>query len=89
MELMALIHASVEALDGSDALKQLVGICMRSSKPSSQLCGSIGIREKACGFVAFCKGCNGNGRVLLCLARMHRLAQNDYIKTKHTRSLII
>ena len=60
---MALIHASVEALDGSDAL--------------------------ACGFVAFCKGCNGNGRVLLCLARMHRLAQNDYIKTKHKRSLLI
>ena len=36
-ELMALIHASVEALDGSDAL--------------------------ACGFVAFCKGCNGKARV--------------------------
>ena len=62
-ELMALIHVSVEALDGSDAVKQLVGICMRSSKPSSQLCGSIGIREKACGFVAFCKGCNGKARV--------------------------
>ena len=29
MELTALIHASVEALDGSDAVKQLVGICMR------------------------------------------------------------
>ena len=34
---MALVHASVEALDGSDAL--------------------------ACGFVAFCKGCNGKARV--------------------------
>ena len=29
MELTALIHASVEALDGSDAVKELVGICMR------------------------------------------------------------
>ena len=29
MELAALIHASVKALDGSDAVKQLVGICMR------------------------------------------------------------